>query len=91
MDKHVLKQVLLDNSKLVEKIEVLPRAYELDESINYVFTGVRRAGKSYMMYAIIKQLLQHGCTMDDILYLNFEDERIDNFTAADFKLLFECH
>ena len=57
MDKHVLKQVLLDNSKLVEKIEVLPRAYELDESINYVFTGVRRAGKSYMMYAIIKQLL----------------------------------
>ena len=78
MDKQVLKQILMDNAKLVEKIEVLPRAYDLDESTNYVFTGVRRAGKSYMMYAIIKQLLLHGYTMEDILYLNFEDERIDN-------------
>ena len=91
MDKQVLKQVLLDNAQLVEKIEVLPRAYALDESVNYVFTGVRRAGKSYMMYAIIKQLLQNGCSMADILYLNFEDERIDNFTALDFNLLVECH
>ena len=91
MDKQVLKQVLLDNAQLVEKIEVLPRAYVLDESINYVFTGVRRAGKSFMLYAIIKQLLQNGCTMEDILYLNFEDERIDTFTAADFNLLLECH
>ena len=91
MDKQVLKQVLLDNAQLVEKIEVLPRAYALDESVNYVFTGVRRAGKSYMMYAIIKQLLQNGCSMADILYLNFEDERIDNFTASDFNLLLECH
>ena len=60
MDKQVLKQVLLDNAQLVEKIEVLPRAYVLDESINYVFTGVRRAGKSFMLYAIIKQLVQNG-------------------------------
>jgi hypothetical protein len=77
MDKQVLKQVLLDNAQLVEKLEVFPRSYALDESVNYVFTGVRRAGKSYMLYAIIKQLLQNGCTMADILYLNFEDERID--------------
>ena len=91
MDKQVLKQILLDNAQLVAKIEVLPRAYDWDESVNYVFTGVRRAGKSYMMYAIIKQLLQSGCTIADILYLNFEDERIDNFTAADFNLLLECH
>ncbi len=91
MDKQLLKQILLANAQLVEKIEVLPRSYDLDESVNYVFTGVRRAGKSYMMYAIIMQLLQHGCNMADILYLNFEDERIDNFTAADFNLLIECH
>ena len=91
MDKQLLKQVLLDNSQLVEKIDVLPRAYDLDESVNYVFTGVRRAGKSYMMYAIIKQLLQKGYTMADILYLNFEDERIENFTSSDFNLLIECH
>ena len=58
MDKQLLKQVLLDNAQLVEKIDVLPRAYALDESINYVFTGVRRAGKSYMMYAIIISILR---------------------------------
>ena len=62
MDKQVLKQVLLDSAQLVEKIEIMPRAYVLDESVNYVFTCVRRAGKSFMMYAIIKQLLHSGCT-----------------------------
>lgn len=91
MDKQVLKQVLLDNMKLVETIDVLPRQYALDETTNYVFTGVRRAGKSYMLYSIIKSLLRSGLTSADILYVNFEDERIDNFTAADFNLLIECH
>ena len=91
MDKQVLKQVLLDNAQLIDKIEVLPREYALDESVNYVFTGVRRAGKSYMMYAIIKQLLQNGHTMADILCMNFEDERVENFADTDFNLLLECH
>ena len=91
MNKQVLKQVLLDNTKLVETIHVFPREYALDEAVNYVFTGVRRAGKSYMLYSIIKNLLKSGLTAADILYVNFEDERIDNFTAADFNLLLECH
>jgi len=30
MDKQILKQVLLDNAQLVEKLEVLPRAYALE-------------------------------------------------------------
>ena len=91
MDKQVLKQVLLDNAKLVEAIDVLPREYALEDSANYVFTGVRRAGKSYMLYSLIKRLLDTGLSIADILYVNFEDERIDNFTAADFNLLLECH
>ena len=35
MDKQELKQVLLDNAQLVEKLEVLPRAYALDESAHH--------------------------------------------------------
>ena len=30
MDKQILKQILLDNAQLVEKLEVLPRAYALE-------------------------------------------------------------
>jgi hypothetical protein len=42
-----------------------------------VITGFRRVGKTYLMYGIIEQLLQSH-SREEVLYLNFEDERIMN-------------
>ena len=91
MDKNILRQVLADNAKLIGRLDVIPREYNVETDKNYIFTGVRRAGKSYMQYALIKKLLSEGYDMNDILYMNFEDERIDSFTMTDFNLLLECH
>lgn len=91
MDKNILRQVLADNAKLIGRLDVMPREYNVETDKNYIFTGVRRAGKSYMQYALIKKLLSEGYGMNDILYMNFEDERIDSFTMTDFNLLLECH
>ena len=44
-----------------------------------------------MLYHRMQQLLAEGHKWDDMLYLNFEDERLDGFTANDFNLLLECH
>ncbi len=91
MDKLVLKQILRENQREVERYVVEPRNVQLDGFPCRVLVGVRRAGKSYMLYQRIQQLLAEGHKWDEILYLNFEDERLDGFTAYDFNLLLECH
>ncbi len=44
-----------------------------------------------MLYHHIQQLLAEGHKWDEMLYLNFEDERLENFGAEDFNRLLECH
>jgi hypothetical protein len=91
MDKQVLKQILRDNQREVERYVVEPRDVKLDDFPCRVLVGVRRAGKSYMLYHRIQQLLAEGHKWDEILYLNFEDERLENFGTDDFNRLLECH
>lgn len=91
MDKQLLKQILRDNQQEVERYEVVPRRLQLDDFPCRVLVGVRRAGKSYMLYHRIQQLLAEGRRWDEILYLNFEDERLENFGTDDFNRLLECH
>lgn len=91
MDKQILKQILLDNQREVERYVVEPRNIELDVFPCQVLVGVRRAGKSYMLYYHIQQLLAKGHNWDEMLYLNFEDERLEDFGSDDFNSLLECH
>lgn len=91
MEKTLLKQILLDQKHTLQSYEIEPRAYDIDMQMNYVFVGVRRAGKSYMLYHVIRQLVAEGHSWDEILYMNFEDERLEKFDTDDFSLLLECH
>lgn len=91
MDKQLLKQILRENQQEVERYEVVPRDLQLDGFPCRVLVGVRRAGKSFMLYYMIQQLLAAGHKWEEILYLNFEDERLENFCSDDFNSLLECH
>ena len=91
MDKLLLKQILRENQQEVERYVVEPRNIQLNGFPCRVLVGVRWAGKSYMLYHSIQQLLAEGHKWNEMLYLNFEDERLDGFTAGDFNLLLECH
>jgi len=91
MDKQLLKQILRDNQQEVERYVVKPRDLKLEGFPCRVLVGVRRAGKSYMLYHAIQQLLAQGHKWDEMLYLNFEDERLENFDTDDFNHLLECH
>ena len=91
MDKQLLKQILRDNQQEVERYVVEPRDLKLEGFPCRVLVGVRRAGKSYMLYHAIQQLLAQGHKWDEMLYLNFEDERLENFDTDDFNHLLECH
>lgn len=91
MDKQILKQILRENQQEVERYRVMPRDYELDGFPCRVLVGVRRAGKSYMLYHHMQHLLAEGRKWGEMLYLNFEDERLENFDTEDFNRLLECH
>ncbi len=41
-----------------------------------VCIGVRRSGKSTYLFQVIKRLLDRGASSENILYLNFFDDRL---------------
>ena len=91
MDKQLLKQILRDNQQEVVRYKIELRKFDFEDFPCCVLVGVRRSGKSYMLYQRIQQLLHEGKQWDEMLYLNFEDERLENFTVEDFNRLLECH
>ena len=82
---------MLDNQKDVEHYELFQRNYDLDSFPLLVFVGVRRSGKSFLLFQKIRQMLADGHGWEDMLYLDFEDRRLEGFTADDFNLILECH
>jgi predicted AAA+ superfamily ATPase len=91
MDKSVIKDLIAENQDFVEKVTVLPRNVSLEAQGNYVFVGLRRAGKTYLMYRQIHDLLSEGIPVKQILYINFEDERLSEVTAAQLSVILNCY
>ena len=89
--RNTLKQVLLDNQKDIEQYIIYPRRFDLDSFPLQVFVGVRRSGKSFLLFQKIRQMLSSGHQWEDMLYLDFEDTRLEGFSAEDFNLILECH
>lgn len=75
----------------VSQIELIPRDVELVDGLNYVFVGLRHAGKSYLMFQRIAQLIEQGHKKEEILYFNFEDDRIDFLEVNDLDLIKTCY
>lgn len=86
-----LQNVLMDNRQLAESKKIFPRNISLDSHPRCVLVGVRRSGKSYLLFRKIQELLSEGKSWDDMLYLNFEDERLLGFEAADFNSVLAAH
>ena len=88
---NILRQILLDNRRLVESKKIFPRDISIGDFPRCVLVGVRRCGKSYLLYSKIQSMLTAGKTWDDMLYLNFEDERLMGFDASDFNQIIALH
>ncbi|MDD6025276.1 MAG: ATP-binding protein [bacterium] len=91
ISKDLLKQILLDNRREIERYNIVHRDIVAEGFNCYVFVGVRRAGKSYVLYEKMQQLLREGHGWEEMLYLSFEDERLEGFASEDFNAILECH
>ena len=91
MDIELLKKILIANRAVIAGIEYVERDIQLEDNLNYVFVGIRQAGKSYLMYQRIHQLLKKGHSIDEIVYINMDDERLIGMTADDLDLILQAH
>lgn len=83
MDQELIKQIIGENQEFVQNVKLLQRPFKFEDNGNYIFLGIRRAGKSYLMFQRIHELMKRGTDIEEILYLNFEDERFIGLKSED--------
>ncbi len=72
--------------------EIIPRDVKIEEYLNMTprkivaITGFRRVGKTYILYSLIKKLLEEY-SREEVIYINFDDERIPESTEFLTNLL----
>jgi predicted AAA+ superfamily ATPase len=91
IDKDLIKLLIAEYQREVSNVHLIERDYEMEDGLNYVFVGLRRAGKSYLMFRQIQRLLKNGHSIDEILYFNFEDDRLTTLDTADLDLIKNCY
>ena len=84
MNKQIIKTIIGAKQDEIEGLKVLTRNHLFEDNSNYVLIGIRRAGKSYTLYQDILAHISSGkASVRDILYVNFEDERIASITSSE--------
>ena len=91
VSKDIIKQCLISKQREVDEAVIVNRPVDFEENGNYVIVGVRHTGKSYLLYQRVQQLKAKGMGWDEILFVDFEDERLAEFQTEDFESLLEAH
>ncbi len=91
MDIELFRTIISENQEYIGSIPLVERPLTLEEHGNYVFVGVRQAGKSYLLFQRMQQIMKKGTDVEDIVYVNFDDERLKEMTAMDFDLILQAY
>ena len=87
----LLKKIIIDNQRITNNISLIRRSISFEEKGNYVFVGIRQAGKSYLLYQRMQQLIAEGHSLEEMLYVSFDDERLNGMRADELDLLLQSH
>lgn len=91
ISKEVIKQCLINKQREIDEAVIVNRPINFEENGNYVIVGVRHTGKSYLLYQRVRQLQARGLGWNEMLFVDFEDERLAEFQTEDFESLLETH
>ncbi len=99
MDSQTIKSLILEHKtrflskKELIKRDVLRKIDKILDSREIIFmSGIRRSGKSSLLSLIAEYLLENfEVSRNNILFVNFEDERFINFTVNDFEKLYQSY
>jgi len=90
MEKDLFKSIIIANQERLVKLTVIKRKFEIEKNANYVITGPRRAGKTYLLYQVIQDNYDAE-TIKKVLYINFEDERLIGLDYKKLNLIIESY
>lgn len=92
IEKQIIKQIIIEFQENIPQLSYVHRNTVFDETSNYVLVGLRRAGKSYTIFQHIAERVKNkDCEIADVLYINFEDDRLGDFTMSDFQTILTCY
>lgn len=91
ISKEIIRRCIRDKRDEIESANIITRPFSFEDNGNYVMVGLRHVGKSYMLYQRVKQLLSEGHGWDEILFVDFDDERLAEIQTEDLDLLIETH
>lgn len=86
-----LQNIIADNREFVKGIELFRRDIATPDFANCVAVGLRRAGKSYWLFQVMHDFVKEGEDWENLIYINFESERLIGFELSDFNRLLEAH
>jgi hypothetical protein len=92
MNGEYLRQIVAEWLRTTELPELIrresPRLAVRDLRSILAVVGPRRAGKTYYLYQMVSELLANGkSTINDILFVDFEDYRLQGFRLVDMDEL----
>jgi len=91
MEKETISRIIREGQEYIPEIELYRRPIEFEKRGNYVFVGVRQCGKSYMLYQRIQQLLHEGHDIKEMVYINFDDERLQLMKTEELDLILQAY
>lgn len=91
MDLNTLKSIIIEGQELLSEINPIQRVITWEPNARYVFVGIRQAGKSYMLYLRALQLIDEGHDLKEMLFINFDDERLINMQASDLDSILQAY
>jgi predicted AAA+ superfamily ATPase len=91
MNKETLKYLITEfHEKALPAVLSRTMQLPVDSGKIIALTGIRRSGKTFLMYQTIHQLLQKGVPKENILYLNFEDDRLFPIQLQEMDLILKA-
>lgn len=90
--KSTLKTIINDFQK-GSLPKIFPRDKEIPTNTDFVVAviGARKAGKTYLVFETIQKLIKAGVKKEQIIYINFEDERLRGLEAKQLDYILKVY
>lgn len=89
--KETFRTLIHEGQEEIRDVELYDRPFDFEKNGRYVLVGVRQAGKSYMLFKRARQMMAAGYQLEDMVYINFDDERLIGLTADKLDLILQAY
>lgn len=91
VSKEIIRSIIQEGQEAITDISLYSRAQFFEDVGRYVLVGIRQAGKSYMLYQRAQALIASGHDVRELVFINFDDERLIDFVASDFDTILQAY